>query len=220
MYSAKTAILIGATGLVGSHILQQLLISDQYKKVKVFTRRSTGITHTNLEEHIVDFEETKKWANKLTGDDLFSCLGTTLKKAGGKENQWRIDYTYQYQTAKTAADNGVKSMVLCSSAGASPGSNIFYLKMKGELDRDVQNLAFNRVRIIKPSTLDGKRTERRPGEKLYIPLSKLITRLPFLRKYTAIHAEIVATAMIKSLILDPEEKVAEYEFLEVFDLAR
>ena len=220
MYSTQTAILIGATGLVGSHLVQQLLINDQYEKVKVFTRRTTGITHTKLEEHIVDFEETKKWANKLTGDDLFSCLGTTIKKAGGKENQWQIDYTYQYQTAKTAADNGVKSLVLCSSAGANPGSKMFYLKMKGELDRDVQSLAFDRVRIIKPSTLDGKRTEKRPGEKIYIPISKVITQLPFLRKYKAIHAEVVAMAMINSLGQSPEERVVEYEFLEVFDVAK
>ena len=126
----KTAILIGATGLVGSHLLKQLLENDQYSKVKVFTRRSTGIIHARLEQHIVDFDEMEKWASRLSGDDLFCCLGTTLKKAGGKETQWQIDYTYQLETAKNAAENGAKAVVLCSSAGANPNSKMFYLKMK------------------------------------------------------------------------------------------
>jgi len=219
MDSTKTAILIGATGLVGSHLLMQLLDDDRYKKVEVFTRRTTGVEHPKLEEHIVEFREMKKWKDGITGNDLYSCLGTTLKKAGGKKNQWRIDYTYQYDVAKAASENGVKTCVLCSSAGANPKSKLFYLRMKGELDRDVQNFDFERIMIMKPSTLGGERNEKRQGEKFFFAFSNLFTWLPFLKKYKVIPADIVARAMINAANSDTENRVKEYEFLEVFKLA-
>ena len=102
----KTAIVIGATGLVGSLVTQKLLEDNRYDKVKVFVRRSLNINNPKLEEHIVDFDNIELWKNNLSGDELYSVLGTTIKKAGSKEAQYKIDFTYQYEIAKAASENG------------------------------------------------------------------------------------------------------------------
>lgn len=108
----KTAIVIGATGLVGNHITKKLLGDNRYEKVKVFVRRSLNLNHPKLEEHIVDFDKIESWKNHLTGDELYSALGTTIKKAGSKDFQYKIDFTYQYEAAKDASENGVKNIYL------------------------------------------------------------------------------------------------------------
>ncbi|MEX2604924.1 MAG: NAD(P)H-binding protein, partial [Gracilimonas sp.] len=153
----RTAIVIGATGLVGSQVLDQLLEDKSYQKVKVFHRRSTGVVHPKLEEHIVDFKELDSWKSLIAGDELYSALGTTIKKAGGQEAQYTIDFTYQYETAKAAAENGVKKFALVSSAGANPKSRAFYTKLKGELDEAVKELPFEVTVILRPSILAGNR---------------------------------------------------------------
>ena len=107
----KTAILIGATGLVGSQLLWQLLKNPEYETLKVLHRRSTGISHPKLEEHIIDFEHPENWREKVSGQVLFSSLGTTIKKAGSRDAQYRIDFTYQYETARAAAENHLLSLL-------------------------------------------------------------------------------------------------------------
>ncbi len=194
----KTAIIIGATGLTGSELLRLLLQNDKYSRVKVFSRRTTGIKHPKLEEHIVNFDDMENWANLITGDVLFSALGTTIKKAGSKSNQYKIDFEYQYNTAKFAAANGVDSLVLVSSLGANADSKIFYSKIKGELEQAVKPLPFKSITILQPSILAGKRNESRINEKLGIALTRIICKLPGLRKYHPIHAKTVASAMILS----------------------
>ena len=110
----KKAIVIGATGLIGKHLTKMLLDNPAYSTIKVFARKSSGINHPKLEEHIVNFDEIAKWKSNITGDELFSAMGTTIKKAGSKEAQFKIDVTYQYECAKAAAENGVKSYFLVS----------------------------------------------------------------------------------------------------------
>ena len=127
----RTAILIGATGLVGSHLLDLLVKDERFGKVKVFTRKPTGKKSDKMEEHVIDFDKMNDWAPLLKGDILFSSLGTTIKKAGSQEAQYKIDFTYQYETAVHSARNGVSTCVLVSSAGASPSSKVFYSRMKG-----------------------------------------------------------------------------------------
>ncbi|WP_428235610.1 NAD(P)H-binding protein [Gracilimonas sp.] len=195
----KTAIVIGATGLVGSHILKQLLEDDRYETVKVFHRRSTGVEHPKLEEHVVDFDNMEEWKNQLTGDELYSALGTTIKKAGSQEKQYTIDFTYQYETAKAAAENGVDKFSLVSSAGANAQSRAFYTKLKGELDEAVKELPFEVITILRPSFLDGDRSENRLGEAIGIFMAKLFTKIPGLKKYRPIFAGKVAEGMINSL---------------------
>ncbi|MAO66362.1 MAG: NADH-quinone oxidoreductase subunit F [Balneola sp.] len=196
---SKTAIVIGATGLVGSEVLDLLLRDDRYSKVKVFHRRSTGIKHPKLEEHIVDFDAIDDWKLKLTGDELYSALGTTIKKAGSQEKQYNIDYTYQFETAKAAAKNGVKKYSLVSSAGADHRSKVFYSRLKGELDRDVKDLSFEVITIMRPSILAGERNESRLGESIGMFFMKFVTKIPGLKKYRPILGRTVAQGMINSL---------------------
>lgn len=195
----KTAIVIGATGLVGSEVLDLLLEDGRYQKVKVFHRRSTGIKHPKLEEHIVDFDKLDSWKHLLTGDELYSALGTTIKKAGSQEAQYTIDFTYQFETAKAAAENGVRKYSLVSSAGANYQSRMFYSRLKGELDEAVKDLPFEVITILRPSILDGDRNEDRPGEKFGLLLARLFTKIPGLKKYRPILGKKVAEGMVNSL---------------------
>jgi len=215
----KTAIVIGATGLVGSHLTGQLLETDDYKLVKVFARCPISRENPKLESHIVDFENMESWQHLITGHELFSALGTTLKKAGSKETQYKVDFTFQYDVAVAAANNEVQKYLLVSSVGANAASNNFYLRMKGELDQKVSDLPFHQIMILKPSILAGKRDESRGLEELGVSLAKpLIRILPFLRKYRPIDGEIVAAAMIKAAGIDSKEKVVEYVLDEIFEL--
>lgn len=215
----KTAIIIGATGLVGSDLTRQLLVHPDYSKVIVFVRHATGLTDAKLTERIVDFEQIETWKEEIRGDVLFSALGTTLDKAGSKQAQYRVDHTFQYQVAAAAATNGVPCLVLISAAGASERSMIFYSRMKGELDRDVKKLPFQRLRIIKPGILKGTRVESRPTEEISIRAMQVLGKLPLIRKYRPVPATTVATAMIKAAAME-EPGFRKFELEEVFTLAR
>lgn len=195
----KTAIVIGATGLVGSHVLELLLEDERYDSVKVFHRRTTGINHPKLEEHIVEFDDIEKWKYLVIGDHLFSALGTTLKKAGSKKAQYKIDFTYQYEVAKAAFENQVPGYALVSSIGANAKSSSFYTRIKGELEGAVLKFRFKELLILRPSFLDGDREEFRMGERVGIVVASLICKLPGLKKYHPIKASTVAKGMIDGL---------------------
>jgi len=194
----KTALVLGATGLVGSQLVKLLLDTDSFDRVRVLTRRTTGVQHQKLEEIVIDFDQPEKWAEKVIGDVLFCAFGTTLKKAGNKEAQYKIDYHYQFLVNRLAAENGVLDCVIVSSPGASPNSRFFYNRMKGDLDRDVSKLSFDKLRIIQPSVLAGKREENRGGERLAIVIGNLLSWIPGIRKYRPISGESVAKAMIQA----------------------
>jgi uncharacterized protein YbjT (DUF2867 family) len=132
----------------------------------------------------------------VQGDVLFSALGTTLKQAGSKENQYKIDYTYQYQFAAIAAENGVPVYVLVSSAGADPASSVFYSRVKGELENAVKKLSFQSVYFIQPSLLVGERKNQRTGEKLGYYVLKTLNSIGILKKYKPIQGKTVAQALI------------------------
>lgn len=191
----KTAIVLGGTGLVGSALIQQLIQDSDYQKIIVLSRRALDFTDAKLEVKLVDFDKISEYKNEIQGDVLFSSMGTTIGKAKTKENQYKIDYTYQFNVAKFAAENGVKNYVLISSAGATSKSKIFYSKMKGELDEAVQLLPFEKITIIRPSFLDGDRKESRMGEKIGMFIFKLIAWIPGIKKYRPIHVNEVARAM-------------------------
>ncbi|RSK44729.1 Rossmann-fold NAD(P)-binding domain-containing protein [Hymenobacter perfusus] len=197
MYSA---LLIGATGLVGDYLLRQLLLDDRFTSLKVFTRRPTGYQNPKLEEHLVDFDQPRGWNHLLTGDVLFSSLGTTLRQAGGQKAQYKVDYTYQFQAAQAAAENGVPTYVLISAANAEPDALVFYSRMKGELERDIKRLPFRRIRILQPGILAGNRAAPRLGERLGLLLATAAGTIPLLHAYRPIHARIVAQAMVKAAV--------------------
>ena len=215
----KTAIIIGATGLVGNQLTKNLLNDNRYKTVKIFIRKSSGITHPKLEEHVVDFEKLEQWKNNITGDELYSAMGTTIKKAGSKEAQYKIDFTYQYECAKAASENGVGKYLLVSSAGANSKSGNFYLRIKGELDEKVSELPFKQINIFRPSFLAGERKESRRGEAIGISAVNFLAKIiPPLRKYRPIEAAKVAEAMIKTANTENKNKISIYELGQIFQI--
>lgn len=215
----RTAIVVGATGLVGSHLIQLLLADNRFSVMKVLARRTTGINHPKLQEHIIEFDQPEQWRVLVTGDVLFSALGTTLKTAGSKEAQYRIDHTYQYQVAQAATGNHVPVYVLVSAAMASEHSGIFYSRMKGELERDIKQLPFRYIHILQPGMLAGERKENRPFEKLGVPLLRFLNKLGIAKKQKPVHASIVAQAMI-NVSFKTEKRVSTYALLDVFEQAR
>jgi uncharacterized protein YbjT (DUF2867 family) len=145
-------------------------------------------------------------------------LGTTLKKAGSKENQYLVDFTYQYELARAASGNGVPAFVLVSSAGANPKSLLFYSRMKGELEAAVEKLNIGHLIIIRPSILEGTRTEKRAGEKTALLVARIVTSV-FFRKYRPVRARAVALAMINSFFLNNDQTgTIIYEPDELFNL--
>ena len=212
-----TANVIGATGLVGKQLVQKLLENQSFEKVRIFVRRDSGIQHPKLDQQIIDFSDEKTWAKQLTGDVLFSALGTTLKQAGSKEKEYEVDFTFNLNFAQKAKENGIENYVLISSIGANAKSNIFYTRMKGELDEAVTKLNFKNLAILRPSSLTGERKEKRPAEIISIPILNFLTRF-MLKKYRPIKDETVAQAMINA-VLKPNPTKTIWEAAEVFTLA-
>jgi uncharacterized protein YbjT (DUF2867 family) len=211
---AITAILVGATGLVGSAILRLALAEKRIGSVVVLARRATGASSPKLREHVVDFEAPATLSGLLRGDVLFSALGTTIRAAGSRAAQWHVDHDLQLQISAAARRNGVPALVLVSSAGASPASPAFYPRMKGILERDVVKLGFERTRILRPGLLAGERAEPRAGEKVAQRILGPIARfLPYVLR--PVPAEVVARAAVQSAF-GRAAGVIRYEAAEVF----
>ncbi len=197
MEKEKIAIVLGATGLVGGHLVNQLLSDSTIKEVKIFVRRPVAINHPKLTVNIVDFNEPVSFQKQVTGDVVFSCMGTTIKTAGSQEAQYTVDYTYQFQFAQMASGNKVAQYFLVSSSGANSGSRFFYPRIKGELEEEVKKLPFQNIVIVRPSLLLGERPERRIGEKFGEKLFKVVGPIiPGLKKYKPILGAQVASAML------------------------
>jgi uncharacterized protein YbjT (DUF2867 family) len=192
------ALLIGATGATGKDLLELLLKDEEIKQVDIFVRRELNVKHEKLNSHIIDFDKPEEWKHLVKGDVLFSCLGTTLKLAGSKEAQWKIDYEYQYQFAKIAKENNVNSYVLVSAANASSKSLIFYSKMKGQLEDDVKALKFLKTIIFNPPLLIRENTDRKMevlGAKIII----FLNNLGIFRSQKPLSTKLLAEAMLKSV---------------------
>ena len=215
----KTAIVLGATGLVGQNIVKILLDDPRYSKIKIFVRRATGMKHPKLEENLVDFDALDGWKRLLSGDELFSAMGTTAKDAGSKEAQNKVDYTYQYQVAKACAENEVSSYFLVSSSGADPKSQIFYSRIKGELEVAVSKLAFENIAIFQPSVLLGKRERPRFLEEIAGKFTIFLTqKLHLLKRYRPIKGADVAQAMVNAANWERKERFARYELNEIHEM--
>jgi len=214
----KTAIVIGATGLVGTELVKLLLEDTRFGKVLVFGRRSLEINNDKLEEKIINFDAPEEWRDQVQGDVLFSSLGTTMKKAGDPSSQYKVDYYYQYIFAEAAADNKVPTYVLVSAPGAHPESVMFYTRMKGTLERDVQKLDFESIHFIRPGLLHGDRDENRKGETSAYYILKAINTVGLFRGYRPIDGQTVGKAMIHAAE-SGDTGVKIYELKEVFKLA-
>jgi uncharacterized protein YbjT (DUF2867 family) len=191
------ALVIGATGATGKDLVNQLLNDKDFEEVDVFVRKPLDIQNTKLKVHVVDFEKPQEWKDSVKGDVAFSCLGTTLKSAGSKEAQRKVDFDYQYQFAKAAKENNVDDYVLVSSYGANSKSKIFYSKMKGELEEAVKGLHFNKITIFKPGMLERKDSDR-TGEVLGSRIIKFANKLGLLESQKPLPTDVLAKAMINS----------------------
>jgi uncharacterized protein YbjT (DUF2867 family) len=197
--SARTAIVFGATGLVGGEVLKRLIQHPSYTKIKIFVRRNPGIKDAKVEVHLFDLDHAKEYEHLIYGDDLFCCLGTTIKKAGSQAAFRFVDFEGPRRLAEIASHQGVVSFLVISSLGADEKSSNFYLKTKGEMEEAVKKYKFKNLGIFRPSLLMGERRELRFGElagKVVMGLAK-----PFLfgkfKRYRAINGATVAKAMIK-----------------------
>mgnify|MGYP001241969662 CR=1 FL=1 len=213
----KQAIVIGATGLTGFELTKLLLQDETFNKVIVLTRRKTGLIDDKLFEHIVDFDNPESYSDLVRGDVLFSCMGTTIKKAKKKSEQYKVDVTYQYEVAKAAKKNDVPKYVLISSPGAKKKSLVFYSRIKGILEDKIKNLYYNRTIIFRPSVLIGHRADKRRNEEFAAKFMRFIVRiLPFTKKYRGIEGAELAQAMINASKL--ENPMIVYELGEIFNL--
>ena len=189
------ALIIGATGATGSDLLELLLADSKTESVEIFVRRSPEIKHDKLTVHLIDFDKPEQWSHRVKGDILFSCLGTTLKDAGSKAAQWKVDHDYQYLFAKAAKENGVGSCVLVSSVNASAKSPIFYARMKGELEEDVRKLGFPRLIIFRPPSLIRRESDR-TMERVGVRVLRFLNRLGLLRSMQPMPTDLLAEAML------------------------
>lgn len=194
----KTAIIFGATGLVGSHLLKLLLDSPIYDRVKSFGRREVDMRHPKLEQHRVDFADLDQCRDLMRGEDVFCCIGTTRKKAGSKDAFYKVDFTFSHRIARLAESSNANQFLLITAAGADSGSFFFYNRVKGELEDAVKRMDFWAVHIFQPSLLLGERNESRWGESAAKVLGKAINAVSgnLLKKYQPIEAEVVARAML------------------------
>lgn len=193
----KTAIILGSTGLTGGHLLHILLSSNTYDRVISFVRNNTRISHPKLIEHVVDFDNIESFEDLVQGDDLFCCLGTTIKKAGSQKAFEKVDLTYPIHFAKIAVTTGLKQYLSISSIGANPKSNNFYLRTKGTCEEELRKLPFQSTSIFRPSLILGNRKEFRLGERIAKYSMKVFSLFLFgkLRKYKSVEAKDIAYAM-------------------------
>ena len=193
----KTALVIGSTGLIGSHLLNILLESKEYSKVIAFTKRDLGIKNSKLVQHIIDFDQPETYSQLIVGDDFFCTIGTTIKKAGSQKEFRKVDFEYPKQFASFALQNNVTQFLIISSLGANASSSNFYLKTKGEIQEYLKATDFETVAVLQPSLLLGDRTEFRLAEKVGGFFMKVLSFVFFgnLKKYKPIEGKTVAKAL-------------------------
>ena len=200
----KSALLIGASGLVGRHCLQCLLNEPIYKRIVVIVRTPILITHEKLVQHVIDFDDLGTLGEIFIADDVYCCLGTTIKKAGTQEAFRKVDYDYPVKVAALTQHCGANQFLLVSSLGANSHSGIFYNRVKGEVEDAIRKIPFTAFHVFRPSLLLGERKEYRTGEKVSAVVMeglKYALGGP-LKKYRAIQAHDVAKAMVRVAQMD------------------
>ena len=196
----KTALLAGATGLIGSQLLPLLLASERYAKVIVVGRRAVPTIHPKLVQVVTELDRLEEVRLKLIADDVYCCLGTTMAQAGSKEAFFRVDFLYVVQLAALAASNFAAQFMVVSSMGADAESGIYYSRVKGEMEAAVRQTPFRAIHIFRPSLLLGKRAQPRLGERLGavgLRLLRPMLRGPLL-KYRPVPGTAVAAAMLQA----------------------
>ncbi|MDZ4845334.1 MAG: oxidoreductase [Chitinophagales bacterium] len=195
----KIALLVGATGLIGNHCLHFLLEDANYSSVVALVRKKIPVEHPKLKQHVINFEKLQESASLLKADDVFCCLGTTIKQAGSQAAFKKVDSEYPVAVAQLSQQQGAKQFLLVTAMGANKSSLVFYNRVKGEVEEAVKQIPFLTIHIFQPSLLLGDRAEKRAGEKASAFFFNLTAPLfvgPF-KKYKAIEGRAVAGAMVK-----------------------
>ncbi|MDB3947468.1 NAD(P)H-binding protein [Candidatus Pelagibacter sp.] len=194
----KTALVFGSSGLIGGHLLNQLIKNDYYDKIKIFVRSEPEINDPKVEIIKTDFNYLENHREVIKGDDCFFCIGTTKQNSPDKNDYRKVELDVPKEIAQIAKSNSVNSFVFVSSGYADPKSSGDYLKFKGEVEEELKRLNFLKLGIMRPSFLLGDRKENRIGEKIGIFVFKLLSPLFLgpLKKMKPIHSATVAKAMI------------------------
>jgi len=202
--TARVALIAGASGLVGAFCLEYLLADPRYKTVHSLVRRRSGKEHPRLQEHLVDFENLARDMPDCTLDDVYCCLGSTMKQAGSKTAFERVDHDYVVELARLCKARGTQRFMLVSALGADAGSSVFYNRVKGRVELELQQLDFTALHIFRPSLLTGPRQEFRPAERMASAAAMLLR--PLLRgglaRYRAVAAAHVARCMLQAAAAD------------------
>ena len=207
----KTALLFGSSGLIGGHLLNQLIKNDYYDKIKIFVRSVPEINDPKVEIIKTDFNNLENHREDIKGDDCFFCIGTTRQNSPDKNDYRRVELDIPKEIAQIAKSNSINSFVFISSGYADPKSSGDYLKFKGQVEEELKRLNFTKLGIMRPSFLMGNRKEKRIGEKIGILVFKLLSPLLLgpLKKMKPINSEIVAKAMVAFVQSDTQKNTFE-----------
>ena len=215
----KTALVFGSSGLIGGHLLNELIQSDNYNKIKLFVRSDHGSNDSKTEIIKTDFNNLENHKEDIKGDDCFFCIGTTKQNSPDKNEYKRVELDVPKKIAQIAKSNLVNSFVFVSSGYADSNSSGDYLKFKGLVEEELKRLSFSKLGIMRPSFLMGDRKEKRVGEKVGIFIFKLLSPLFLgpLKKMKPIHSKKVAKAMIK--ITNGDFKQSVFESNEIVEVS-
>jgi uncharacterized protein YbjT (DUF2867 family) len=216
----KTALVIGASGLVGNELVKILLQQKTYENIHVLVRKPIEINNSKCNQHIINFDTLQKYANLFQVTDLYCCIGTTIKKAKSKEAFRKVDYGYPMEAAKLAKEKGVDKFLIISAMGANPKSLVFYNQVKGQVEESLSKLNLPSLHIFRPSLLLGERKEYRLGEKIASKASGVLNAIMVgpLRPYKAIEAKKVAAAMV-NIASEDKQGVFIYSSHEIEQIA-
>lgn len=195
---SKTAIILGATGLTGGLLLQELLADKRYERIKIFSRSKVAVKNKKIEEHLVDLFNLEAHKNSFKADDVFCCIGTTKSKTPDEETYRKIDFGIPVNAAKLAKENGVNNFLVISAMGANENSKMFYNRTKGEMEKAVISQNIKNTYLFQPSLIAGDREEKRFYENLAKKVMQVLNYAMVgpLKKYRSIHPEVIAKAMI------------------------
>jgi uncharacterized protein YbjT (DUF2867 family) len=211
------ALVLGATGATGKELVKLLLEDSNFSQVSLFIRRTIDVDHEKLTIHKIDFTRLNEYNSLVEGDVLFSALGTTKQEAGGKKEQFLVDYTYQYEFAKMASENGVNLYSLVSSIGADKNSFFFYPKIKGALESSIKSLKFNKIHIFQPPSLIRQPDLIRVVEKYSINFLLAINKLGFIRSLKPLLVKDLAVKIINESLINKIEGVTIYKSKDLFN---
>jgi len=224
--TAITVMVLGATGLTGSKVVEGLLARDEVASVVTPVRRKTDRQHPKLVQREVDFDRLDEHADLFEVDVIVCCLGTTIRKAGSQRAFRRVDYSYPLKAAEIGLSRGTRAFVLMSAIASSSSSTVFYNRIKGELEDSISGLGYPFLSIYRPSLLLGERKEHRTAEALGMKAMPLVNRalLGPLEKYRGIEADTVARAMVNevcglSVTMDSDGVVRIHEYPDIVTLA-